>query len=65
MSNQSKTTINSVRKPVDPVEKRLNHIRIYLLDNKNPPKTIPLEPTLIFENFLYLGGIKSLQDQVK
>lgn len=56
MSDQTKT--------IDPLEKRLNSIRIHLLDNKKPPKIIPLEPTLVFERFLYLGGLKSLHDQV-
>jgi hypothetical protein len=58
-SDKSKTD-----KTVDAVEKRLNYIRIYLLNNKIHRKLTHTEPTLVFEKFLYLGGLKSLQDKV-
>jgi len=58
-SDKSKT-----EKTVDPVEKRLNYIRIYLLNNKIHRKLTYAEPTLVFDKFLYLGGLKSLQDKV-
>ncbi|CAF1107618.1 unnamed protein product [Adineta steineri] len=60
-SDESK---NTTTKMVDPFEKRLNHIRIYILNNnKKQRHIIPCEPTLVFEKFLYLGGLKSLQDK--
>lgn len=49
----------------DPFQKRLNHIRIHILNNKKQTKLTHAEPTLVFEQFLYLGGLKSLHNQVK
>jgi hypothetical protein len=60
LTEQSKTT----KKIVDPSEKRLNHIRIHILNNKIHRKLTHGEPTLVFDNFLYLGGLRSLQDKV-
>lgn len=64
ISKTSKNTPVTSGKTVDPLEKRLNHIRVHLLNNRIQRKPIPHEPTLIFENFLYLGGLKSLYDKV-
>lgn len=54
----------STKSSNDPFQKRLNHIRIHILDNKKQPKLTHAEPTLVFEQFLYLGGLKSLHDKV-
>lgn len=51
-------------KTIDPLEKRLNQIRIYILNNKKHAKLTHAEPTLVFDKFLYLGGLKSLNDKV-
>jgi hypothetical protein len=57
-----KTT--AIEKTIDPLQKRLNHIRIHILNNKKQGKLTHGEPTLVFDQFLYLGGFKSLQDKV-
>ena len=54
----------STRSTTDPFQQRLNHIRIHILNNKKQTKRTHAEPTLVLEQFLYLGGLKSLQDQV-
>ncbi|CAF1267786.1 unnamed protein product [Rotaria sordida] len=61
--SKSQTSTSSIRKPIDPFEQRLNHIRIHLLNNKIQRKITYHEPTLIFDKFLYLGGLKSLRDK--
>ena len=58
------TTVTTVGKIVDPLEKRLNHIRTRLLNNTLHKRLTHEEPTLIFDKFLYLGGLKSLYDKV-
>jgi hypothetical protein len=62
--SKNNTTTTTSKKPIDLVEKRLNHIRIHLLNNKTPRKLTHGEPTLILDKFLYLGGLKSLNDKV-
>lgn len=54
----------NTRSTNDPFQKRLNHIRIHILNNKKQVKLTHAEPTLVFDEFLYLGGLKSLQDKV-
>ncbi len=65
MSDKTKkNTTTTTGKTIDPFEKRLNHIRIHILNNKKQQKLTHGEPTLVFDKFLYLGGIKSLHDKV-
>lgn len=45
-------------------EKRMNHIRIKLLSQKNSEPSKVAEPTLIIDSFLYLGGLESLKTLV-
>jgi protein-tyrosine phosphatase len=62
--NKTKNDVSTTKKPIDPFQKRLNHIRIHILNNKKQPKLTHAEPTLVFDQFLYLGGLQSLQDKV-
>jgi len=64
LSNNTKNKPIATGKKIDPSEKRLNHIRIHILNNKKPPKLTHGEPTLVFDKFLYLGGLRSLNDKV-
>ena len=48
----------------DPIEKRILNIRLHLLQNTTRRSKAPNEPTLVFDSFLYLGGIKSLTNRV-
>lgn len=58
-------TKNEPRKPVNPVEKRMNHIRIHLLPDVKARQTKIEEPTLVFEEpHIYIGGLHSIKDQV-
>ena len=57
------TTTKNGRNP-DPLEKRLLNIRLHLLQNTRRRQQNPSEPTLVFESFLYLGGLKSLSNKV-
>lgn len=50
---------------LDPLEKRLISIRLHLLHNTTRRQQTPSEPTLVFDSFLYLGGLKSLSNKVK
>lgn len=50
---------------INPIEKRLISIRLHLLHNTSRRTQPPSEPTLVFEPFLYLGGMKSLNNKVK
>ncbi|CAF1115794.1 unnamed protein product [Rotaria sp. Silwood1] len=63
LTKKSQITTLSNKKPIDPFEKRLNYIRIHLLNNRIQRKITYHEPTLIFDKFLYLGGLRSLHDQ--
>ena len=49
---------------VNPLEKRLLSIRLHLLHNTTRRTQAPSEPTLVFDSFLYLGGLKSLSNKV-
>jgi hypothetical protein len=49
---------------LDPLEKRLINIRLHLLHNTKRRTQTPSEPTLVFDSFLYLGGLKSLSNKV-
>lgn len=49
---------------IDPIEKRLISIRLHLLSNTTRRAQTPSEPSLVFDSFLYLGGIKSLTNRV-
>lgn len=62
--NKTKNDVSTTKKPIDPFQKRLNHIRIHILNNKKQQKITHAEPTLVFDQFLYLGGLQSLQDKV-
>jgi hypothetical protein len=62
--NKTENNVSTTKKPIDPFQKRLNHIRINILNNKKQPKVTHAEPTLVFDQFLYLGGIQSLQNKV-
>ena len=48
-----------------PLERRLVSIRLHLLHNTSRRTQPPSEPTLVFDSFLYLGGLKSLSNKVK
>jgi hypothetical protein len=50
---------------LDPLEKRLISIRLHLLHNTTRRQQTPSEPTLVFDSFLYIGGLKSLSNKVK
>jgi hypothetical protein len=58
------TTTTTTGKTINPFQKRLNDIRIHILNNRKQRKLTHGEPTLIFDRFLYLGGFKSLKDKV-
>jgi len=64
ISDKTKKNTITTEKTIDPLEKRLNHIRIHILNNKKQQKLTHTEPTLVFDKFLYLGGIQSLHDKV-
>ena len=59
LANATKTGRN-----LDPLEKRLITIRLHLLQNTKRRQQTPSEPTLVFDTFLYLGGLKSLSNKV-
>ena len=58
------TTTVATGKHVDPLEKRLLNIRLHILHNTSRRQQAPSEPTLVHETFLYLGGLKSLNNKV-
>jgi hypothetical protein len=49
---------------LDPLERRLIGIRLHLLHGTTRRQQAPSEPTLVFDTFLYLGGLKSLSNKV-
>lgn len=51
-------------KDVDPIENRLVNIRLHLLHSTVRRTQAPSEPTLVFDSFLYIGGLKSLSNRV-
>ena len=63
-NSKEKNLVDQKGSSKDPFQKRLNHIRIHILNNKKQPKLTHAEPTLVFDQFLYLGGLKSLHDKV-
>ncbi|CAF0741481.1 unnamed protein product [Rotaria sordida] len=50
---------------LDPIEKRLLNIRLHLLRTTTRRTQTPSEPSLVFDSFLYLGGLKSLSNRVR
>ena len=60
----AKTKTKTDEDVIDPVEQRINQIYMHLLSGKAPRHVIPAEPTLVFQRFLFLGGLKSLNDKV-
>ncbi|UJR09712.1 hypothetical protein I4U23_013941 [Adineta vaga] len=63
VTSKTKTTTTTHENLIDPIEERINHIRTHLLSSRFPRHIIPPEPTLVFRKFLYLGGLKSLNDK--
>jgi len=61
---KSKTKSTKNGRDLNPLEKRLINIRLHLLHNTTRQTQIPSEPTLVFDSFLYLGGLKSLSNKV-
>ncbi|UJR36391.1 hypothetical protein I4U23_029115 [Adineta vaga] len=53
------------QKNLNPLEKRLLNIRLHLLQNTTRRTQPPSEPTLVFDTFLYLGGLKSLSNKTR
>ncbi|CAF5119685.1 unnamed protein product, partial [Rotaria magnacalcarata] len=47
-------------KDIDPIERRLLNIRLHILQPIVRRTQTPTEPTLVFDSFLYIGGLKSL-----
>ena len=66
LPSPEKSTINTTKngRPIDPLEKRLLNIRLHLLHNTRRRQQNPSEPTLVFDSFLYIGGLKSLSNKV-
>lgn len=62
--DKSNMTTTKNGRNVDPLEKRLLNIRLHLLQNTRRRQQNPSEPTLVFDSFLYLGGLKSLSNKV-
>ena len=63
LPSPEKTTTQNGRN-LDPLEKRLLGIRLHLLHNTKRRQQAPSEPTLVFDSFLYIGGLKSLSNKV-
>jgi len=61
---KSTASTNKNERDLDPLERRLISIRLHLLHNTKRRQQTPSEPTLVFDSFLYLGGIKSLSNKV-
>ena len=63
---EKSTTTNATKngRNLDPLEKRLLNIRLHLLQNTKRRQQNPSEPTLVFDSFLYIGGLKSLSNKV-
>jgi len=66
LPSPEKSTTNTTKngRDLDPLEKRLVSIRLHLLHNTTRRQQTPSEPTLVFDSFLYLGGLKSLSNKV-
>jgi protein-tyrosine phosphatase len=66
LPSPEKPTTNAKKngRNLDPLEKRLINIRLHLLHNTTRRAQTPSEPTLVFDSFLYLGGLKSLSNKV-
>ncbi|CAF2385715.1 unnamed protein product [Rotaria sp. Silwood2] len=64
-SEKSATNKTKTGRDLDPIEKRLISIRLHLLHNTIRRTQTPSEPSLVFDSFLYLGGIKSLGNRVR
>ena len=62
LSSPEKST--KTGRDLDPLEKRLLSIRLHLLHNTTRRIQTPSEQTLVFDSFLYLGGLKSLSNKV-
>lgn len=62
--DKSNMTTTRNGRNADPLEKRLLNIRLHLLQNTRRRQQNPSEPTLVFDSFLYLGGLKSLSNKV-
>ncbi|CAF0987626.1 unnamed protein product [Rotaria magnacalcarata] len=52
-------------KDIDPIERRLLNIRLHILQPIVRRTQTPTEPTLVFDSFLYIGGLKSLGNRVR
>ncbi|CAF1147734.1 unnamed protein product [Adineta ricciae] len=61
----SPTKVKNNEKHLTPLEKRLLNIRLHLLQNTTRRTQPPSEPTLVFDPFLYLGGLKSLSNKTR
>lgn len=61
---KTKKTKGKTGREVNSLEKRLINIRLHLLQNTTRRAQPPAEPTLVFDSFLYLGGLKSLSNKV-
>ena len=66
LSSPEKPVLQSKKtgRDLDPLEKRLINIRLHLLHSTTHRQQTPPEPTLVFDSFLYLGGLKSLSNKV-
>ncbi len=66
LPSPEKSTTNKTKngRNLDPLEKRLLSIRLHLLHNTKCRQQNPSEPTLVFDSFLYMGGLKSLSNKV-
>jgi hypothetical protein len=66
LPSPEKSTTNTTKngRNHDPLEKRLLSIRLHLLQNTKRRQQNPSEPTLVFDTFLYMGGLKSLNNKV-
>ena len=66
LSSPEKSTTNTTKngRNRDPLEERLLSIRLHLLQNTKRRQQNPSEPTLVFDTFLYMGGLKSLNNKV-
>jgi len=65
LPSPEKKSIKKNGRDLDPLEKRLISIRLHLLHNTTRRQQQPSEPTLVFDSFLYLGGLKSLSNKTR
>ena len=49
----------------NPLEKQLMNISLHILRTPSRRTPTPSEPTLIFDSFLYLGGMQALTNKVR